>query len=85
MARCANCGNDYDDSFTVTLADGSSGQFDSFECATHAFAPRCEHCGTPVLGHGVRVGTAIYCCSHCARETTGVEMTDSLEGSYGGA
>lgn len=78
MTRCSNCGNDYDETFTVTMADGTSGTFDAFECAAHALAPRCEHCGTPVVGHGVRVADNIYCCSHCARETTGVETTDTV-------
>jgi hypothetical protein len=53
MARCEVCGNDYDKSFQVTLA-GKSHTFDSFECAIHALAPTCEHCGVRIAGHGWR-------------------------------
>ena len=52
MARCEVCGNDYDKSFIIT-ANGTEHVFDSFECAIHALAPRCGHCGCRVIGHGV--------------------------------
>ena len=63
-ARCA--GNDYDKSFEVTLA-GSTRTFDSFECAIHALAPSCVHCGCRVVGHGVETDGQIFCCAHCAK------------------
>ena len=66
MAVCELCGNDYNRSFTVTMA-GRDHIFDSFECAIQALAPRCEHCGCPVIGHGVERGKAIFCCDHCLR------------------
>jgi hypothetical protein len=66
MATCEVCGNDYDKAFTVGR-DGETHTFDSFECAIHALAPTCEHCGCKVIGHGVEVGGAIFCCAHCAR------------------
>ena len=44
MAQCEVCGNDYDKSFEVMMG-GRGHTFDSFECAIHALAPRCEHCG----------------------------------------
>jgi len=48
---------------------GSKHVFDSFECAVHALAPRCEHCGCTILGHGVEAGGgAMFCCAHCAGE-----------------
>ena len=65
MARCEVCGNEYDKSFDVTVA-GESHTFDSFECAIHALAPTCEHCGVKVIGHGVEAGGSFYCCAHCA-------------------
>jgi hypothetical protein len=66
MAVCETCGNDYDDAFTVTMG-GSTHTFDSFECAVHALAPKCSHCGCRVIGHGVHgEAGAIYCCEHCA-------------------
>jgi hypothetical protein len=68
MATCEVCGNDYDKSFDVIQA-GARHTFDSFECAVHALAPRCAHCGCRVLGHGVETEKGIYCCAHCAKET----------------
>lgn len=65
MAKCDVCGNDYDKSFTVTMA-GNTGTFDSFECAIHKFAPKCAHCGCRVIGHGVESKGTVYCCANCA-------------------
>ena len=70
MAVCEVCGNDYDKSFDVHQL-GERHTFDSFECAIHALAPVCGHCGCRVVGHGVEAGGAIFCCAHCAG-TTGV-------------
>ena len=69
MARCEVCGNDYDKAFSVTMPGGASHTFDSFECAVHALAPTCEHCGCRVVGHGVEAEGHSFCCAHCARET----------------
>ena len=63
--KCETCGNDYDKAFTVTMA-GKEHTFDSFECAIHQLAPRCEHCECRIIGHGVEAGGKIYCCAHCA-------------------
>ncbi len=52
MARCEVCGNAYDKSFEVVLA-GTTHVFDSFECAIHALAPTCAHCGCRFLCQGV--------------------------------
>lgn len=79
MARCEVCGNEYDKSFEVVAA-GARHVFDSFECAIHAIAPICEHCGCRVVGHGVEVDGQFYCCAHCARETAGTtEVRDRVE------
>ena len=67
MAKCDVCGNDYDKAFTVTK-QGRTQTFDSFECAIHAFAPDCGHCGCKVVGHGVEHDGAVYCCAHCAKQ-----------------
>ncbi len=64
MATCDVCGNNYDKSFTLQQG-GRSGTFDSFECAIHAFAPRCAHCDCAVIGHGVE-GTARSSAAHTA-------------------
>ena len=65
MAVCDVCGNDYDKAFEVTLS-GRHHVFDSFECAIHALAPKCEHCHCKIVGHGVESNGRYYCCAHCA-------------------
>lgn len=67
MARCDLCGNDYDKAFEVRLA-GQVHTFDSFECAIHALAPTCAHCGCKIVGHGVEAEDRFYCCAHCAHQ-----------------
>ncbi len=71
MARCDVCGNDYRRPMTIVLQD-RAGTFDSFECAIHALAPTCVHCGCRVIGHGVEADGRIFCCANCARRA-GVE------------
>jgi hypothetical protein len=46
---------------------GDAHVFDSFECAIHALAPTCAHCGCRVVGHGVESGGTVYCCANCAK------------------
>ena len=75
MARCEVCGNDYDKAFEV-VRDGESRTFDSFECAIHAMAPECEHCGCRVIGHGVEADGRIFCCASCAQEAGITALTD---------
>ncbi|NUT55811.1 MAG: hypothetical protein HOQ03_07495 [Thermoleophilia bacterium] len=76
MAVCETCGNEYDKSFEVRAADGSSHLFDSFECAIHALAPTCPHCGCRVIGHGVEADGRIFCCAHCAHESGAPGLKD---------
>jgi len=66
MAKCDVCGNEYDKAFTVTVA-GRTQTFDSLECAIHALAPACAHCGCKVIGHGIEEDGTFYCCAHCAK------------------
>jgi hypothetical protein len=73
--QCEVCGNDYDKSFTVTL-DSSSHVFDSFECAIHALAPMCAHCGCKIIGHGVEADDAIFCCANCAKHAGVTTLQD---------
>jgi hypothetical protein len=75
MATCDVCGNDYDKAFTVER-EGETHTFDSFECAIHALAPVCGHCGCKVIGHGVETGGAIFCCAHCATAEGHEGVTD---------
>lgn len=78
MARCDQCGNDYDKSFEVTMA-GQTYVFDSFECAVHKLAPVCPHCGCRIVGHGVEQGEVIYCCAHCAEQEGATDLVDRVQ------
>lgn len=75
MAVCTTCGNDYDKAFTLITHEGKHMSFDSFECAIHAVAPACAHCGCKVIGHGAEHRGTVYCCAHCAKHA-GVEGID---------
>ena len=75
MAVCEVCGNDYDKSFTVTMA-GHEQTFDSFECAIQALAPLCAHCGCRVIGHGVEEDGTIFCCANCAKHEAVTGLRD---------
>jgi hypothetical protein len=77
MNTCEVCGNVYDKAFTVTVA-GEEHVFDSFECAIHALAPVCAHCGCRVIGHGVECEDVIYCCASCAKHMGILELADRL-------
>lgn len=78
MATCDVCGNDYDKAFSISTADGNTRTFDSFECAIHAVAPRCSHCGCAIIGHGVEANEAMYCCAACARHSGETELKDRV-------
>ncbi len=67
MARCDQCGNDYDKTFQV-VKDGRTWTFDSFECAIQKTAPVCAHCSCRIVGHGMEAAGIFYCCSHCAEQ-----------------
>ncbi len=75
MPACEVCGNDYDKAMEITV-QGSSHTFDSFECAIHALAPSCAHCGCKIIGHGHEAGGSMYCCAHCARHAGADEVAD---------
>ena len=75
MPQCEVCGNDYDKSFQIMMG-GRSHTFDSFECAIHALAPKCDHCGCRVIGHGVEADGRFFCCAHCAVEAGVVGVAD---------
>jgi hypothetical protein len=66
VAQCEVCGNEYDRPLEITF-DGGQHVFDSFECAIHALAPTCPHCGCRVIGHGVQAGERVFCCAACAQ------------------
>lgn len=77
MAQCEVCGNDYDKPIEVGVG-GERHVFDSFECAIHALAPVCGHCGCRIIGHGFEANDEMFCCASCA-EAEGVgEMTDRV-------
>lgn len=76
--KCEVCGNDYDKAFTVLVGDEQH-TFDSFECAIHALAPTCGHCGCHVVGHGFEQDGIVYCCAHCAERTGAAGPTERLD------
>ena len=76
---CEVCGNEYDKAFEIVMSDDGREQrhvFDSFECAIHALAPQCAHCGCRIIGHGVEAGGVSYCCAACARLLGRRELRD---------
>ncbi len=75
MATCERYGNEYDKSFDVVMG-GRPHTFDSFECAIHTLAPKCAHCGVPIIGHGSEHQGAFYCCTHCAARAGVKEIRD---------
>ena len=78
MAVCEVCGNDYDKAFEVRLG-GASHTFDSFECAIHALAPTCAHCGVKIAGHGLEKDGTMFCCAHCAGQFGVRGLKDRVE------
>ena len=76
-AICDVCGNEYDKCFEVHM-DGVTHVFDCFECAIHALAPRCAHCGCQIIGHGMEADGVFFCCAHCASKIGVHEFEDRL-------
>lgn len=68
MAKCEVCGNEYAKPLRIE-ADGKQHVFDSFECAIHALAPACAHCGCRIIGHGMEAGARYFCCRSCAEKS----------------
>ena len=77
MVKCATCGNEYDKSFTVMMG-GKTLDFDSFECAIQAMAPRCANCGCTIIGHGVEKEGTFFCCAHCGGQQGAHELEDRV-------
>ena len=75
MGTCEVCGNEYDKTMTITK-EGSEHVFDSFECAIHAIAPRCDDCGCTIIGHGLEAEGRFFCCANCARHAGVEQLTD---------
>ncbi|WP_083809099.1 hypothetical protein [Pedosphaera parvula] len=67
MPQCETCGNEYDKNLEIVV-NGISHYFDCFECAIHALAPLCDHCGCKIIGHGIEAAGIFFCCAHCAAE-----------------
>lgn len=77
MPKCHVCGNDYDKAFEIRR-NGVSHVFDCFECAIHALAPPCGHCGCRIIGHGVETGGRMFCCASCAEQEGVRGFTDRI-------
>lgn len=61
---CENCGNNYQQPLVIEYKNETH-TFDCFECAISTLAPKCGHCGTKIIGHGVENGSQVFCCQHC--------------------
>jgi hypothetical protein len=75
MKPCETCGNTYDKAFEVKMG-GTTHVFDSFGCAIHMLAPRCNHCKVPIIGHGMEARGQYFCCAYCARQEGVDELAD---------
>ena len=75
MRECEVCGNDYDKPLEITV-HGETHYYDCFECAIHALAPTCKHCGIRIVGHGLESKGTFYCCDHCAEKDGVQELRD---------
>ncbi len=75
MNRCEVCGNEYDKTLAIRV-NGDEHHFDCFECAIHALAPACGHCGCRIVGHGVESAGKFYCCAHCAKASSVIGVAD---------
>jgi hypothetical protein len=78
LAKCEVCGNEYDKCFEVRK-QGEVHIFDSFECAIHALAPTCAHCGCRIIGHGMEMNGIFFCCANCAEKYGTHEFEDRVE------
>jgi hypothetical protein len=77
MPKCEVCGNDYDKAMEIVV-EGTSHFFDCFECAVHALAPECDHCGVKIMGHGIEASGSFFCCAHCAHEEGVTAIVDRV-------
>jgi hypothetical protein len=85
IQKCENCGNQYDKAFEV-IQNGKKHIFDSFECAINVMAPRCWHCQTRIIGHGLEENGRMFCCAHCAAHEGSTKLRDRAEsGAESGA
>lgn len=75
MGKCHTCGNEYDKSFEVIMADKRF-TFDCFECAIQALAPKCSRCGCRIIGHGSESEGRIFCCAHCGNQAGVAALED---------
>jgi len=62
---CEHCGERDGDLMEIRF-QGRTRIFDCFECAIHAMAPPCRHCGSRVTGHGIQAEGGMFCSPHCA-------------------
>ena len=77
MSKCQVCGNKYDKAIEI-IVNGETFVFDCFECAIHALAPICHHCGVRIIGHGMETGEHYFCCAHCANQEGVQELQDRV-------
>lgn len=78
MEKCERCGNEYANAFKITM-NGKESYFDSFECAISMLAPKCHHCKTQIIGHGLESKNKFFCCANCATSSGVTGLRDHLE------
>jgi hypothetical protein len=77
MPKCQICGNQYDKAIEI-IVNGETFVFDCFECAIHALAPICDHCGVRIIGHGMESKQHYFCSAHCASQEGLEELKDRV-------
>ena len=60
MNTCEVCGNAVRQGIRGDTRQRRRHIFDSFECAIHALAPECSHCGCRIVGHGMESEGEFY-------------------------
>lgn len=68
-ARCDNCGVNIEKDYILYI-NGTEFTFDSFECAINFVAPRCAHCNSIVMSHGIKAAGEIFCSNTCSQAQT---------------
>jgi hypothetical protein len=78
MNKCEVCGNSYDHTMTV-IVHGEHHNYDCFECAIHALAPKCQSCGCRIIGHGHVADGSLFCSAHCGHMAGHLGLVDNLQ------
>ncbi|MNJ98495.1 hypothetical protein D3C87_162610 [compost metagenome] len=78
MGVCETCGNNYKNTFQVTM-NGKVHNFDCFECAIQNLAPVCGNCSCRIIGQGVEENGVVFCGHHCERMAAPAFLSPSAD------